>query len=257
MNKLRISFEEFAARVEKAYNGRISVVEETYTGIRKEVTAYCNVHKIYFKALARNLERGHVNCPECSKIKRQEINKSKVISFSEMLKRFREAYGDKFSYDESSYHGGKELMKVHCNDCGEDFEITPEHHLKYNNGGCPNCHKTKIVKCSKCGKDMVVDRRSSINANHMCEECKHKHKKRIQKERYCKICGRLIITSGNHRICQNEFCQKHKHTNFKNLVSFGFDISRKCYGKDAVHVDRHTKVSQVKQNEPQQDQLEQ
>lgn len=41
MRKLRIPFEEFAARVEKAYDGRISVVEETYTGIRKEVTAYC------------------------------------------------------------------------------------------------------------------------------------------------------------------------------------------------------------------------
>jgi len=233
MRKLRISFEEFAARVEKAYDGRISVVEETYTGIRKEVTAYCNVHKIYFNAIARRLEIGKANCPKCSKIKKQESNQSKIIPFSEMLKRFREAYGYKFSYDESSYHGRKELMKVHCNDCGEDFEITPEHHLKYNNGGCPNCHKTKVVKCSKCGKDIVVDRRSPTNANYVCKECINKVKqkreeqkklkeekkklkeeqKKLKKEKkkirelnkrkkvakikskqtYCKICGREII----------------------------------------------------------------
>ena len=68
MSKLRISFEEFAARVEKAYEGRISVVEETYTGTRNKVTAYCNVHKIYFEVnVARDLYRGHVNCPECIK----------------------------------------------------------------------------------------------------------------------------------------------------------------------------------------------
>jgi hypothetical protein len=58
MSKLKISFEEFAARVEKAYDGRISVVEETYTGTRNKVTAYCNVHKIYFEVnVARELYR--------------------------------------------------------------------------------------------------------------------------------------------------------------------------------------------------------
>lgn len=72
---------------------------------------------------------------------------------------------------------------MHCNDCGADFEITPAHHLKYNNGGCPNCHLTKIVKCSKCGKDIVVDRRSPTNANYVCEDCINK----VKQEREEKI----------------------------------------------------------------------
>ena len=45
----QLSFEEFSERVEKAYNGRISVVKETYVNTKRPVTAYCNVHKIYFE----------------------------------------------------------------------------------------------------------------------------------------------------------------------------------------------------------------
>jgi hypothetical protein len=47
--KLRITFEEFSARVYKATNGRITIIKETYTGVRNKVTAYCNVHKIFFE----------------------------------------------------------------------------------------------------------------------------------------------------------------------------------------------------------------
>ena len=49
MRKPKISADEFAERVNKAYDGRISVVKETYTGTRHQVTAYCNIHKIYFQ----------------------------------------------------------------------------------------------------------------------------------------------------------------------------------------------------------------
>jgi hypothetical protein len=133
--------------------------------------------------VASDLYRNRANCPECVKIKRREINHSKEIPFIEMLKRFRESYGEKFSYDETSYQGGKELMKVHCNDCNADFEISPIHHLKYNNGGCPNCHLKRTAKCSKCGKEIEVDRHVGPNFLVYCDECKSK---------YCKICGRIL-----------------------------------------------------------------
>ena len=244
MSKIKITADEFAERVSKATNGRISVVKETYTGTRHKVTAYCNVHKIYFEVnKAYDLRVGKVNCPECANEHRHNVN---IVPFSEMLQRFKEAYGNKFSYDEFSYRGRKELMKVHCNDCGEDFEITPEHHLKYNNGGCPNCHKTKIVKCSKCGRNIVVDRRSPINANYICEECINKIKqkreetkklreekkklnkkkrvsKSISKQTHCKICGRELINGK----CQNEFCIKHKKVLFNKLAKyFKFDLNK-------------------------------
>ena len=247
MAKLSITADEFAERVSKATNGRISIVKESYTGTRHKVTAYCNVHKIYFEVKkAYNLEVDKANCPECSKEQIQKQNEAKIIPFSEMLQRFKKAYGEKFSYDESSYHGRKELMKVHCNDCGKDFEITPEHHLKYNNGGCPNCHKTKTVKCSKCGKEIIVDRHVGPNSIIYCDECrtfeqkirnsksyqKRKHKKQFTKNtqskqdnlvEHCKICGRELVNGE----CTNEFCIKHKKVLFNKLAKyFKFDLNK-------------------------------
>ena len=65
MRNPKISADEFAERVEKAYDGRISVVKETYTGTRYQVTAYCNIHKIYFEVkTARELGDGTANCTE-------------------------------------------------------------------------------------------------------------------------------------------------------------------------------------------------
>lgn len=238
MRKLIISLDEFVERVNNNYNGRITIVKESYTGIRNKVTAYCSIHKIYFSINAHYLSVGHGNCPECTKeIKRQQH----IKPWGEVYKSFIEAYGEKFSYDESSYHGRKELMKVHCNDCGEDFEITPEHHLKYNNGGCPNCHKTKTVKCSKCGKEIQVDRHCGENV--ICEDC-YKRGKRlyniktrltknnknvtqeeiIKEDTCCKICGRKL---NENLECDNEFCKKHNFQQFESLIRyFSFDESK-------------------------------
>ena len=241
MRNPKISADEFAERVEKAYDGRISVVKETYTGTRYQVTAYCNIHKIYFEVkTARELGDGTANCPECSKIKIKQCHQN---SFDDVLKRFTKSYGNRFTYDESTYCGMKIKMKVHCNECGEDFEITPEHHLKYNNGGCPNCHKTKITKCSKCGKEIVVDRRCRKNV--ICDDCKriqkrlYKIKRRLEKNNqiinneelikeitYCKICGRKL---NKHKRCENYFCNKHNYQIFNTLIKY-FNFDKSKYG---------------------------
>ena len=40
----KIDVNEFCERVNKVYDGRISVVKETYVNTRHKVIAYCNVH---------------------------------------------------------------------------------------------------------------------------------------------------------------------------------------------------------------------
>lgn len=222
-------FEEFQEKVKNATNGRISVVRESYRGIRYSVTAYCNIHKIYFNSKqARDLYRGRVNCPECIKELRKKRGQEMIKPWEDVLESFRQAYGDKFSYDETTYNGTKELMKVHCNDCGANFEISPEHHLKYNNGGCPNCHLTRVVKCKHCGKDMIVDRHIGVNEIVYCDDCKRKLRKgnikRKQGITKCKICGRLLNSDMK---CDNQFCNEHHILTFKTLIKyFGFDESK-------------------------------
>lgn len=184
----RVTADEFADKVSKFTNGRISIVKETYTGTHNRVTAYCNVHKIYFEVCAAyrlcvSGKRKRSNCPECIKEERKESNKLKIKLWSEVFKSFIEAYGNKFSYDESSYIDTKHKMKIHCNDCGEDFELSPFHHLRYNNGGCPNCHKYKIQICSKCGKRVKVDSHTKITDNYICDDCIKEIKEKLKEEK--------------------------------------------------------------------------
>ena len=244
MRNPKISADEFAERVEKAYDGRISVVKETYTGTRYQVTAYCNIHKIYFEVKeARSLTRHFVECPECLKEIHKQVGENKIKDWKQVLETFIEKYGNKFSYNEESYNGRKVLMKVHCNECGKDFEITPEHHLKYNNGGCPNCHKYKTIICKQCGKSFKVDRRHPNSESFICDECHKKEKKYINQEEkhqyelnrrreqsknrlyICPCCGQPHKYKEK---CQtSELCRRHPNRIwYKNLIPFGFDYSK-------------------------------
>ena len=223
----RITAEEFAERVSNFTNGRISIVKDTFTGTHNRVTAYCNIHKIYFEVskaeILCRLNVRRLNCPKCTEEHLKELGKNRIKPWEEVYESFIKLYKNKYSYDETTYNGHKRKMKVHCNDCGTDFEITPAHHLKYNNGGCPTCHLTKIIKCAKCGKDIIVDRHTSETV--LCEECKkeikNEYNNRLVK---CKFCGET------HKVgekCQNEICNKFRHLeSLRILIPFGFDYSK-------------------------------
>jgi predicted RNA-binding Zn-ribbon protein involved in translation (DUF1610 family) len=216
MRKPIISADEFAERLSKSSNGRISIVKETYTGTHKKVTAYCNVHKIYFEvSQAKKLTSKEANCPECIKDKR----------WDKVYESFINTYGNRFSYDKLSYCGYDKLMKVHCNNCGTDFEITPAQHLKYNNGGCPQCQETKIAYCMKCGKMFYINRCANNIKNVYCDSCK-KDLNIIQSKSHlkCPFCGSFHKRGER---CKNQLCREH-HTRdwYKNLIPFGFDYSK-------------------------------
>ena len=133
----RITAEEFAERINILFDGKLDIIKDTFKGMKHKVSVRCNVHNCVFEAYAFDLSLNHMDCPECS---REKFHRESIVPWKEMLKRFRDTYDDRFSYDETTYDGYKTKMKVVCNKCGTEFWIKPEHHLKYNNGGCPKCH---------------------------------------------------------------------------------------------------------------------
>ena len=188
-----------------------------------------------------------------------------------MLKRFRDKWSDKYSYDENTYAGFKTKMTVRCNDCNTTFEITPEHHLKYNNGGCPECSKYKITKCSKCGKEIKVSRHFDLKISIKCDECiaeekrikaEEIKKKREEKELKLKLkekrkqerikkninkkekkyyCGTKELTEQ-----YPDISKRHSPKFFNKLVLFGLDIS-KLYTEEFVN--EYIKVKNLLYNE--------
>ena len=79
--------------------------------------------------------------------------------------------------------------------------------------------KTKLAKCSLCGKEFLIAKNSRL-LSCLCNECKNKqiHYKK------CPICGETYdINNG----CQNDFCQNHNIQHFKSLIKyFGFDKNK-------------------------------
>lgn len=145
-------------------------------------------------------------------------------------------------------------MKVKCNDCGSEFEITPIHHLKYINGGCPICHKHKTRTCSKCGREFEVNHHYADSIVFVCKECKDKEKighrkrstiNRIQRTKeeqnqYDKMRSRLYRQNKEYTCpccgqkhkykekCQtSDLCRRHPQRMwYKTLIPFGFDYSK-------------------------------
>ena len=233
----KMSFEELSEFVKNKFNGNLVVLSESYYHKHHKVKLHCNIHNIDFETYAHTIHSGKYVCPIC----REENSHNTIISWEVLLKRFRDKYGNKFSYDETSYKGINKLLKIHCNDCGENFELTPTTHLRYNNGGCPNCKKYRIVKCSCCGAEVVADYHVNGNLKIYCDECrkrmrlisKHKSYSKSKKKeedeiindfKYCKLCGRKL---NKNLKCDNEFCNKHSIQQINSLIkNFGFDETK-------------------------------
>ena len=68
------------------------------------------------------------------------------MSFSEFVKRSKEKFGDKFSFDENTYKDATTPMRIYCHEKDDNgiehgwFETMPFRHLYYN-GCCPICKK--------------------------------------------------------------------------------------------------------------------
>ena len=107
-------------------------------------------------------------------------------------------------------------MLMHCNECGETFEISPKRHLKNNNGGCPNCNHYVIKHCMYCGKEVLVGKHT---INVYCEECeshfiREKYRNRRLKNNKnnikCPFCGQYH--SSNEK-CPNDLCNQFHSIN--------------------------------------------
>lgn len=103
-----------------------------YKAKRKPVNIRCKIHGVFRIKNAVNHTSGQ-GCPECLIIK-------KIIPFEELLERFRDMHGYKYTYDESSYRGTKHPINITCPEHGV-FTIKAQHHE--HGTGCQQCRKKK------------------------------------------------------------------------------------------------------------------
>lgn len=118
---------------EKFGEGVYDLSGSTYLGSREEIRIFCNDCKTFIDTMPRNFIRSIHGC-QCHNPLDIDTEGFKVKA--------KEKFGDLYSYDESKYVNTRTPLKIHCNECGEDFYRTP-HEFLSGGFGCPVCMQEK------------------------------------------------------------------------------------------------------------------
>lgn len=129
--------EEFIEKAKKVHGDNYEYNQVIYKGNNIKVKIFCNKCKKYFSQTPRSHLCGK-GCKECSKKKRLLKNS---MSLSDFIKKARRIHGNKYDYTQTNYINSYTKVKIHCNQCNNDFLQDPHSHLKRK--GCPYCKQSK------------------------------------------------------------------------------------------------------------------
>ena len=124
--------DEFIKRANKKHNGFYDYSEVEYINNGTKVRILCPKHGVFEQRPSDHLNGQ--GCPECAN---EHRNDKKRIPFDIFLEKAKAKFGDKFTYDESTYCGISQSMRICCPEHGE-FWVTPNTFLKSRHG-CRKC----------------------------------------------------------------------------------------------------------------------
>ena len=129
------SLEYYKNKINKHFNGAITIKEAFGDKAQNEVIATCNIHGDFNTRLAY-LSEGK-GCKKCAIDKR---TKSRRNTTDKILNVFTEKHGDKYVYpDLTGYKNGRQKINIFCNKHQSYFEQSIESHMVGH--GCPKCGK--------------------------------------------------------------------------------------------------------------------
>lgn len=166
-NKKQITQEEFISRLEAQYGTQYDFSKTVYKGSDKPVIAHCLTCKEDFERRANSLASGR-GCPSCKKQDTEAKlfnlqghtcentdSQDKTLDVGEsvahlplkqqyMLKRAKEAHGDKYDYREAIYTNSAGKLKIFCKACQRFFQVVAQRH--FNGAGCLTCKSKETNK---------------------------------------------------------------------------------------------------------------
>ena len=133
----------------------------------------------------------------------------------DIIKRYKELYGDKFDYSLFNYTNGRTKGRIKCNACGTIFKQRPDSHLAGN--GCPNCAKKYIAHLRRIDQKEIIKRFIEIHKS------RYDYSKTITNgihDKVCIIChehGEFWQTPNNH--LKGHGCPDCKKINHKLAIT--------------------------------------
>ena len=140
---LKFSTEEAIARFKAIHGDRYDYSKVEYKTSEDKICIICPDHGEFWQ-VANSHAQG-IGCAECS-------NK-KPLTQNEVLKRFRDAHGNRYLYDKVDFKNNKKKIIITCRIHG-DFEQVPRSH--WIGHGCQKCMGVMLGRQQKHTKEQVV-----------------------------------------------------------------------------------------------------
>lgn len=130
-----------------------------YQEVHKPIILICKIHGEIETTPNKHLKTGNVfGCIQCNK---EHYRKKVTRTFKEFTKQAQKVHELKYTYDESSYKNGNELIAITCKVHGKFMQIGSKH-LKGH--GCPDCaHETRNLNNALTTKEFISKAKSIHN----------------------------------------------------------------------------------------------
>lgn len=81
---------------------------------------------------------------------------TKKLSQCQFIERCKHFHGDKYDYTEAEYQGMSKKIKVRCNKCNTQWQVTPGNHLGPRKSGCPECKRIAQIGRDAKGQQQFI-----------------------------------------------------------------------------------------------------
>lgn len=144
-----LNTEKIIEQFKKIHGDRYDYSKVNYLNTDSNIIIICRKHGPFLQTPHRH--KNGSNCGQCM----IELNSQKrILSFSEVMKRFKKKHGNKYDYSKVNYSNPEQKVLIICPTHGE-FLQTPRNHFT---SGCNECGNELIgFKARKKQKDFIVE----------------------------------------------------------------------------------------------------
>jgi len=154
-NYIYMSKETFITRAKSVHGNLYDYIIDEYIDDKTHINVECKLHGV-FMVTPNNHIYNKSGCPRCG----SESSASKTrLDYNGIIVKVRNAHGDKFDYDLSSYKNMKTKIPITCKLHDNTFNMGIYDHIKGKAGGCPECKRDNLsnqgMKC-RSNKDQFI-----------------------------------------------------------------------------------------------------
>lgn len=152
-NARKYSNEEVIIKLNNIYGeDRFDYSKFKYINAKQKSTLICRKCGCEFESKVADLLRSRNIVEPCPCCYKRSISKNQNTFINEIKSKF----GDKFDYSKVEYINAKTKIILICNDCGTEFEITPDNLLTCEIG-CPTCaEKSRTEKRTHTTEEFIT-----------------------------------------------------------------------------------------------------